>query len=62
MTSQETHVSFSAEALTLFKKEVPYLTLQEYNELSSMVDDKWGEISLEQAESMLCVAKNSDWR
>ncbi len=60
MTVHETQVSFSPEALTLFKKEVQHLTQQEYNDLSSMVDNKWGEISLEQAESMLNVAKNSD--
>lgn len=60
MTVQETQVSFSQEALTLFKEEVQHLTQQEYNDLSSMVENKWGEISLEQAESMLNVAKNSD--
>ena len=60
MTEQSSQISFSPEALGLFKEQVQHLTEQEYNDLAMMVDSKSKEITLEQAEAMLYAAKNPD--
>ena len=51
---------FSLEAIAYLQTEIPKLTDAEYNDLCMMLGSKSEEITLEQAESMIYVAKNPD--
>lgn len=61
MKEQTTQETYSKEALSYLKKEVPNLTDTEYNDLTLMLGNQPDrEITLKQAEGLVYTAKNMD--